>query len=251
VRAGRFSVCLLPFLALGCVQGPNYERPQVVQPDSFRSQISASDAASFADQPWWQVFGDPALQGLIKQALTNNYDLQVAAARIEQARALTGVVRSQASPQVSYNGFAGGEQTVTQQPHDIGTTTFASGIGSINAVWELDVWGRIKRQTEAAEANMFAQEEIRRGLMLSLVSDVAAGYFRLLELDRQLAVARESQSTFGETHRLFGLRFEAGKDSRLPVERSKAALDQSNASVADLTREVAQQENAISILTGG
>jgi multidrug efflux system outer membrane protein len=231
--------------------GPDYQRPQVAQPDQFRSQISPADAASFADQPWWQVFRDPALQALITQALNNNYDLQIAAARIEQARALTGVVRSQAAPQVSYNGFAGGEKTVTQQPNDIGTTSFASALGSINAVWEIDVWGRIKRQTEAAEAHMYAQEEIRRGIMLSLVSDVASGYFRLLELDRQLAVARESQTAYGDTHRLFGLRFDAGKDSRLPVERSKAALDHSSASVADLTREIAQQENAISILTGG
>lgn len=228
--------------------GPNYQRPEVVQPNDFRFQINQTDASSFADRAWWDVFKDPALQALIGDALKSNNDLQVATARIEQARQLVGVARSQALPQLNYDAHG----SVAKKPADdqdlVGS--YASGIGILSAAWELDVWGRIHRATEAARANMYQQEEIRRGIMLTLVSDVATGYFRLLQLDRELAIAKESQSTFAKTHELFSLRFQAGRDSRLPVERAKALLDESTAQVADLQRETAQQENALSILTG-
>jgi multidrug efflux system outer membrane protein len=232
-----------------CVMGPNYQRPQVTQPNDFRFQISQADATSFADLAWWDVFKDPALQALIGNALANNNDLQVATARIGQARELIGVARSQALPQVNYDAHGG----IAKKPgddQDIGGS-YSSAVGILNAAWELDLWGRIRRATEAARANTYQQEEIRRGIMLTLVSDVANGYFRLLQLDRELAIAEESQSTFAKTHELFSLRFQAGRDSRLPVERAKASLDESTAQVADLKREIAQQENALSVLAGG
>jgi len=229
--------------------GPDYQRPQVTQPNDFRFQINQSDATSFADLAWWDVFKDPALQTLIGNALANNYDLQVATARIEQARELIGVAKSQALPQLDYNAHGG----IAKKPGDDQDIagSYSSAAGILNAAWELDVWGRIRRATEAARANTFQQEEIRRGIMLTLVSDVANGYFRLLQLDRELAIAEESQATFAKTHELFSLRFQAGRDSRLPVERAKASLDESTAQVADLKREIAQQENALSVLTGG
>ena len=229
--------------------GPNYQRPQIAQPGDFRFQINQSDASSFADLAWWDVFKDPALQALIGDALKNNTDLEVAAARIEQARELVGVARSQALPQVNYDAH-GGIQKKPGDDQDIGGS-YSSAVGLLNAAWEFDIWGRIRRATEAARANMYQQEEIRRGIMLTLVSDVASGYFRLLQLDRELAIATESQSTFAKTHELFSLRFQAGRDSRLPVERAKASLDESTAQVADLKRQISQQENALSVLTGG
>lgn len=247
--AGRATAALLcASLLAGCVMGPNYQRPQVTQPNDFRFQINQSDASSFADLAWWDVFKDPALQALIGDALKNNTDLQVAAARIEQARQLVGVARSQALPQVSYDAH-GGIQKKPGDDQDI-SGAYSSAVGLLNAAWELDVWGRIRRATEAARANTYQQEEIRRGIMLTLVSDVASGYFRLLQLDRELAIATESQSTFAKTHELFSLRFEAGRDSRLPVERTKASLDDSIAQVADLKRQIGQQENALSVLVG-
>ena len=120
----------------------------------------------------------------------------------------------------------------------------------LNATWEIDVWGRIRRSTEAARANLFAQEDVRRGVMLTLVSDVATGYFGLLELDRELAIAQESSKTYKETLDLFTQRFQFGRDSKLPVERAQAAYDSSIANVAALKRAIAQQENALSILLG-
>lgn len=248
-RVGRAASALLcASLLSSCVMGPDYQRPQVTQPNDFRFQINQTDATSFADLAWWDVFRDPALQSLIGNALANNYDLQVATARIEQARELIGVARSQALPQLNYDGHGG----IAKKPGDdqdiVGPYTSAAGI--LNAAWEFDVWGRIKRATEAARANTYQQEEIRRGIMLTLVSDVATGYFRLIQLDRELAIALDSKATFSKTHELFSLRFQAGRDSRLPVERAKSSLDESTAQVAEIEREIAQQENALSILTG-
>jgi multidrug efflux system outer membrane protein len=228
--------------------GSNYQRPQVTQPNDFRFQINQTDASSFADLAWWDVFKDPALQTLIGNALANNYDLQVATARIEQARELVGVAKSQALPQLNYDAHGG----INKKPGDDQdiSGSYSSAVGILNAAWELDLWGRIHRATEAARANMFQQEEIRRGIMLTLVSDVASGYFRLIQLDRELAIAQESEATFAKTHELFSLRFQAGRDSRLPVERAKSSLDESTAQVADIKRQIAQQENALSVLTG-
>ena len=160
--------------------------------EDFRSQIGPSEAQSLADLPWWQVFNDKALQSLIVTALEHNYDLELAADRVEQARALVGVAASQLYPQIGYQGFAGREKTFVPLEQAGGNLTFNAFGGLLNLVWELDVWGRIRRSTEAARANLFAQEYIRRGVMLSLVSDVAAGYFNLLELERELAIAQES-----------------------------------------------------------
>ncbi len=245
------TAAILPLALAGCVVGPDYERPEIAQPDTFRSQITAGEAQSFADLAWWEVFNDPALQKLIGESLQNNNDLAIAAARIEQARAIVGEVKSEGLPQVNYNGFAGGEETFVPTPNEIGTAEFASIGGVLEAAWELDLWGRIKRQTEAARANLYAQEEVRRGIMLTLVSDVANGYFRLLQLDRELAIARESETTFGTTHRLFSARYQAGRDNRLPTERAMAALSSAESRVANLKIQIAQQENALSVLAGG
>jgi outer membrane protein, multidrug efflux system len=131
-----------------------------------------------------------------------------------------------------------------------GNLTYNAFGGLLNATWEIDVWGRIRRSTEAARANLFAQEDVRRGVMLTLVSDVATGYFRLLELDRELVIARESSKTYKDTLDLFTQRFEFGKDSKLPVERAQAAYDSSIANIASLQRARVQQENALSVLLG-
>lgn len=230
--------------------GPDYKRPPLKTPEVFRSQIGPSDAASLADQPWWKVFHDRALQELIARALVQNYDLQLAAARVQQARALVGVAASELYPQVGYQGFAGREKTFVPLEAAGGNLTFNAFAGLLNVAWEIDVWGRIRRSTEAARANLLAQEDVRRGVMLTLVSSVAAGYFNLLELDRELEIARESSRTYKKTLDLFTQRFEFGRDNKLPVERAQAAYDSSFANEARLKRLIVQQENAISVLVG-
>ncbi|HEY5724182.1 MAG TPA: efflux transporter outer membrane subunit [Allosphingosinicella sp.] len=251
VVIARLLTGLAPLMLAGCVVGPDYEKPEIVHPDQFRSAISPADAASFADLPWWDVFQDPALESLIAKGLAANPDLQIAISRIEQARAFVGVVKSEGLPQVGYQAGAGGEKTVTPEEDNVGSVSFGSVTGALNAAWELDLWGRIKRQTQAARANLLAKEEIRRGVMLTLVSDIANGYFRLIELDRELSISHESEGIFQKTYELFSIRHEAGRDSALPAQRAKALWDSSRAKSADLQRSITQQENAISILIGG
>ncbi len=230
--------------------GPHYKRPDAAPVEEFRSQIGPAENSSLADLPWWGVFKDPQLQQLVAEALARNYDLQLAVARVEQARSLVLVAASPFYPQAGYQAFAGREKTFVPLENVGGNLTFNAFGALLNATWEIDVWGRIRRSTEAARANLFAQEDVRRGVMLTLVSDVATGYFRLLELDRELAIAQESSKTYKETLDLFTQRFQFGRDSKLPVERAQAAYDSSIANIAALRRAIVQQENALSILLG-
>ena len=234
----------------GCMVGPEYRRPDVTPPQQFRSQVGASEAGSLADLPWWQVFNDKALQGLITQALAGNYDLKVAVARIDEARAQVAVVRADLYPQVGYQASAAREKSFIPLPQLQGNVTYNSFLAAVNATWEIDLWGRIRRSAEAATASLYAQEDVRRGVMLALVSDVAASYFALIELDRQLAIAKESATVYKQTLDLFTQRFEAGRDSKLGVVRAQAAYDSSSAAIAALNRAITQQENAICVLLG-
>jgi multidrug efflux system outer membrane protein len=245
------SVLLPALLMSSCMVGPEYSKPDVPLPNDFRSQISVSEATSFADLPWWNVFNDKTLQALINEALAHNYDLQVAVARIEEARAQVGQVEAEGRPQIGYNASAVGEKSFVPAPAGKARSlTYGVFTGLLTAAWEFDIWGRIRHATDAAKANLLAQEDVRRGVILTLVSDVASDYFKLLELDRELAIAQESSRVFKNTLDLFSLRFEAGKDSRLPVDRAQAAYDASLADIQDLKRRIAQQENAISTLVG-
>jgi multidrug efflux system outer membrane protein len=237
-------------LSASCTMGPDYKRPEVQVPADFRFRLSPAEAASYADLSWWQAFQDPALQALIAEAVVNNYDVQIAASRIEQARAQLGVARSEAYPQLNYNVTVGGQRVLVQGLNTVGTADVGLASGLIDAAWELDIWGRIRRSTEAARANLFAQEEVQRGVMLTLATDVATGYFRLLQLDGQLAVAEESSAAFKRTFDLFDLRFRAGKDSNLSVQRAEANYNASLATAADLKRQIALQEDALCVLLG-
>jgi outer membrane protein, multidrug efflux system len=240
------------FLAVGlagCVVGPSYKRPDVAPVKEFRSQLGPSEASSLADQPWWQVFNDKALQALISEGLANSYDLQATVARIDEANAQVGIVRADLYPRVDYQAFAARQKSLVPINPPVNFTYNTFGLG-VNAAWEADVWGRIRHATDAARANLFAQEDVRRAVMLSLVSNIAAGYFSLIELDRELAIAQDSTDTFKRTTDLFGQRFEAGRDSKLGVVRAQANLASSTATMAALKRAISQQENALCVLIG-
>jgi len=233
----------------GCMVGPAYKRPDVAPAPEFRSHIGPSEANSLADLPWWQVFNDTALQGLIKEGLTNSYDLQTTVARIEEATAQVGIVRADLYPQVNYQALAARQKSLVPIEPPVNFTYNTFGLAA-SAAWELDVWGRIRHATDAAQANLYAQEEVRRAVMLRLVSDIAAGYFLLIELDRELAIARDSADTYRKTTDLFRQRFEAGRDSKLGVVRAQANLESSAATIAALQRAITQQENALCVLIG-
>jgi outer membrane protein, multidrug efflux system len=228
--------------------GPDYQRPEFDAPPSFRDQIGPAEAASIADLPWWQVFSDPKLAALIAEALQKNYDLQVAVARIQESRALVGVAASQFFPQLGYEGDAQRAKELSPVPGPNVTLNLFTGL--FNMAWEIDLWGRIRRSTEAARANLLAAEYARRGVMLTLVSNVAAAYFELVELDRQLKIARDSSNTYSQTLTYFTRRFLGGTDTKLSTSRAEASLEASQATIASLQIQIAQQENAISVLLG-
>lgn len=249
-RAGILTVLLPAFVITDCTVGPDYKRPVVAVPAQFRSQLGPTEAQSLADLAWWNVFQDKALQQLITVALQNNYDLQIAIARIRQAREVVIEVKSQAAPQIGYQATAEGETAVVPGPNSTTSTTYGLFSGLLNVAWDFDVWGKIRRETEAAQANLLGQEDIRRGVLLTLVSDLAAGYFQLIEFDRELAIAKESVASYQKMTKFFSDRYHGGKDSELPVTRTRALLESATADISTYERAITQQENALSILAG-
>ena len=227
--------------------GPNFQMPAFAAPAQFRNQLGPAEAASLADLPWWQVFTDEKLKGLIGAALAHNYDLQIAVARVQQSRALVGVAASQFFPQAEYQGQAEREKIFFPPAPNPELNSFT---GVLSVAWEIDVWGRIRRSTEAARADYLASEDARRGVMLTLVSNVAAAYFELMELDRELRIAQDSSRTYEQTFTYFNRRFLGGTDTKLSTSRAEANLEASRATVADLERQIAQQEDAISVFLG-
>jgi multidrug efflux system outer membrane protein len=234
---------------IGCAIGPNYERPELPMTPTFRDQAEAT--ASVADLPWWEVFGDEALVALVHESLANNRDLAVAAANVEAARYLAAVQRGALFPQVGYElGATRGEDTFLGSPGSAGRGTESDFLAAANLFWEIDVWGRIRRANEAARADLFATEAFRRGVVLSLVSGVATTWYELLELERELAIARESVVSFQATLDLFQRQSLGGVVSRLDPLRAEAALAQAAARVPELERQIVAKENELSILVG-
>ena len=239
------------FAVSGCAVGPNYKRPTVNVPTDFRNAEAQAQQASIADLPWWEVFKDERLKGLIQTALTNNYDLRIAVSRVEQARQFVAQAHSQYLPFVNYsvassegrNEFAG-----TVSPN--GGVIRGSFAAVASVAWEADVWGRIRRLNESARAQYLSTEEARRGVMLTLVSDVAQAYYQLLELELELNIARDSTDAFGQTYQLFDQRLQGGVSSILNTSRAAGARDSAAAFVPELERQIALVENQISILLG-
>jgi multidrug efflux system outer membrane protein len=234
-------------LLAGCAVGPNYRRPAVAPPAETRGQVGPTEADSLADLAWWDVFDDPVLQDLVREAIRNNHDLATAAARVEQARQLVGVARADLFPQLGYQGDAArGRGVVTGVPGETGNAF----LGAFNLAWELDVWGRIRRATESARAQYLGTEAFRRGVLLTLVSDVARTYFDLLELDRDLEIAHLNVESFQNTLDLFTRRYEGGIGTMLEVSRAEAALAQVAATVPEIESQIVATENRLGILLG-
>jgi multidrug efflux system outer membrane protein len=242
------SAILTSIVMTGCTVGPNYHRPVVQTPGVYRdlkddSQAQAQ-AASFADLPWWQVFQDPQLQELIRTALKENYDLQLATERIGAARAQVAITRSSLFPQVQGNAnFVGGKDPVSAAKYNIlGLTA--------DAAFQLDLFGRLRRATEASRAQLLATEDARQTVTLTLVSDVASDYFQLLDLDLQLRISQETVRTQQDSVKLTRLRLDHGVATKLDVLQAQQVLDTANAAIPDLERQIGQEEDAISILLG-
>jgi len=240
---------LVLFLA-GCAVGPEYQRPPLSPPSAFRSE-GAGSTNSFADLPWWQVFHDETLHSLIQTALTNNYDVRIAVTRIEQAQAILGQTRGQFFPQVNYGAIAGKGKNVaagnTPSPTGITGGAYAA---DINASWEIDLWGRIRRLNESARAQLLASEEAQRDVMISIISQVAQEYFQLLALENQLEIARKSTNSFGQSLAIFSQRLQGGVASKLETSSAEALMHSAAATIPEFARQIAVAEDQLSVLLG-
>jgi multidrug efflux system outer membrane protein len=249
MRARRFiaGVLLVAFSA-SCAVGPDYVRPELATPPEYRGVVDPEEAASIADLPWWQVFEDPILQDLIREALAANYDLRTAVQRVEQAQGIVTVAQSPFYPQVGYDAQA--SRNRAPQFQQSRKSSYSLFFGALSLAWELDVWGRIRRSNEAAQQALYATEEFRRGVMLGVATGVAQSYLSLLELDLELEIAHETAESFQETLDLFQSRYEGGIGDKLQVARAEAALATTLARIPDLEGRIVAQENAISLLLG-
>jgi len=242
------SLALVSSLLSGCAVGPDYKRPLVSTPEQIRGQVASSEAGSLADQAWWQIFRDDALRSLVGEALRNGYDVRLAAWRVEEARANAGIARSQFFPQVQVEG----QWFRTRPSPGSGFTPTPVNLYDVNLglSWEIDLWGRIRRLNEAALAQYLATEEARRGVLLSLASEVATSYFQLRTLDLELEIARRTTGAFQETYDLFSRRLAGGTASALETSSAEASLASTAASIPNLERQIVAQENQLAFLLG-
>jgi multidrug efflux system outer membrane protein len=249
VIAGRAVCAALLAAALGCAVGPNYRRPELPTTPSFRA--TPEEQASIADLPWWEVFKDDVLQGLIRESLANNRDLLTAIANVEQARDTAAVQRGELFPRGGYEADAArGKRSflgnVATGPASVGSSYLAV----LNVAWEIDVWGRIRRATEAARARMLASDAVRRGVVLSLVTGVAQAYLELRELDLALEISNRNVTSFQETYELFTRQYQGGVASLLDPLRGEAALAQVAATVPVTEERIVAKENELAVLVG-
>ena len=252
-RPSRLNVNVLlcaSILLSGCAVGPNYKRPVIDSPATFRGD-SSSGETSFGDLDWWAVYQDPILQSLIREAITNNYDLLIATSRVEQERALAVQARSQFFPNLEYDGtISRGRNDVFGSIFPNSGATESSALVSLNTFWEFDLWGRIRRLNEAARARVLASKDARNGVMLTLLSDVASDYFRLLELDSELDIDAQTTNSFGDSLSIFRQRMEGGTGSALETSRAEAALADARSATPFVLQEIALTENELCILLG-
>lgn len=249
---GKWAHVLSLLIVLGgCTVGPDYQRPMVDVPAGWR--VNEQEAQELANSEWWRQFNDPVLNDLIATALRENKDLLIAAARIEEFAGRYGIVRADLFPQVG-----GSAEYARQRVTETGDNRLTPGYkattdsfsATLNAGWEIDLWGRIRRSTESARAQLIASEEGRRTVILTLVSNVASAYINLRDLDRQLEISRNTAKSRGDSYELFKERFAGGIISDLELSQNRSQYEEALASIPPLEKAVAQQENGLSVLLG-
>lgn len=246
-----WGLSLLLFSLFGCTVGPDYVRPEVDSPENWRVDYTA--AADASNLRWWEQFDDAVLNQLIDTALRENKDVRIAAARVEEFAARVDIARSGFFPQIGYNGQASRNRGSRESFGGIpagGDRSYNDYSATLSAGWEIDLWGRIRRATEAARAELLAQDENRRSVILSLVSAVANTYVTLRRLDRQLEVSRDTLASRSQALRLFELKFSSGVVSELELSQVKVEYEQAAAAIPPIEQQIALTENALSVLLG-
>jgi multidrug efflux system outer membrane protein len=239
------SACLA-----GCTVGPDWRSPQVEAPPAWR--IEYAEAVQVANTKWWEAFGDPVLDQLVGEALRDNRDLLQAAARVDQFLGALRSTRSALYPQFGYGGDASRNYLSLNSPTQLpaGDRSYSLYEAALGASWQIDLFGRVRRQAEAAQAQVYASEQGRRGVVLSVVSAVTAGYIALRALDRQLEIARATERNYAGTLRLFEARHKGGTVSELERSQAESQYRLAQATVPSFERQVAQQENLLAVLLG-
>jgi len=252
-----FALSSLGLLLLaGCAVGPDYQRPTLDTPQAWRSgsALPASEKPEeLANLAWWTQLEDPVLDALVGEALANNRDLKIAAARVDEAAGQLGTTRAQLFPQ-----FGASLGASRAQASNAGITPIPATVdrinnqysAALNVGWEIDLFGRLRRATEASRADLLGSEESRRGLALSLAASVANNYISLRDLDNELEIAKRTLKTREESLRIFDLRYKGGVVSEMEVAQVRSELETARIAVTSLEQSVAQQENALSALLG-
>jgi len=242
---------LATLLLAGCTVGPDYRRPKVAVPPDFRGQApdTTREAESIGDIAWWKIFQDETLQSLIHTAIAANYDLQIATARILEARAQVTIVRSAQFPDISGSASAQYVSAPGDRPPLVPREAF-SPFGALNLIWEIDLWGRLRRATEAARAELLASQDTQQFVLITLIADVATAYFQLRELDKELEISRRTLASRQESLRLVTLRYQGGVAALIDVRQAEVLLYTAAATIPDIERRTEQTENFISVLLG-
>ncbi len=252
MRRRRNKLLLFSSVALiaGCAVGPDYERPEVQLPEAWR--VEYESAAEMINARWWQAFEDPVLNELIEIALKENQDVRIAAARVEQFLGALRSTRSQFFPQADYGGSAS-RNRISEDAFGVSPGSdpyFTQYEATAGAFWQIDLFGRVRRQSEAAQARVYATEQARRGVILSVVTGVAASYINLLALDRQLEISRATLDNYAGTLKIFEMRYTGGVVSRVELAQVQSEYERARAQVPTLEAQVEAQENLLSILVG-
>jgi len=245
-------VAIVTLFLSGCMMGPDYQRPNANAPSAFIYETK--DAQNLVDTDWWKQFGDPVLDQLIAEALAHNMNVKVAAANVEQSIGVLTQTRSGLYPQIGYTGLAErarqSEAGVAPEVARLLPNPSDTYQAALTATWELDLWGRIRRLSEAARANMLASDEARRGVILSLVASVATDYIQLRGLDEQLVIANNTLNAYGESVRLFTLQFKYGQVSQMNVAQVTSQYETAAVQIPSIESQIAQTENALCVLLG-
>jgi outer membrane protein, multidrug efflux system len=246
------TLCALGLFLTGCTVGPNYKRPNTDAPTAYRGltaqEAASSSTQSLADQKWWEVFQDEQLQKLIRTALQQNYDVRIAATRVLEAQEQVGLARANQLPTVNISGTGTGLHNPATGP--IPSYSFTYGRVMANAAWDVDFWGKYRRATEAARANLLAADWARQEVNATLVANVAAAYFQLRELDLELEISQKALASRKESLELTKTLEEHGINSILDVRQAEQLVYTAAADIADLQRRIGQQEDFLSILLG-
>lgn len=250
MRRVSFAAAILLSLT-GCAFGPKYERPDIDSPASFRGPSAATTeaaATSLGDAQWWTVFQDEELQRLIRAALAENLDMRIAAARVDQAAAQVGITRTDQLPTINATGSAGR----IRNPSNPVIPSFETNLSQLGptAIWQLDFWGRYRKATEAARAELVASEWGQKAIIATLVANVATAYFQLRELDLELEISTRTLDARRESLELNRTLEEGGAVSLIDVHQAEILVEQAASAIPDLERRIAQQENYISVLLG-